>query len=343
MKPFLSCVCVLCLSVFQFAYSQSPAVDKVAFLNDSSVIKATLVVNMSKCFSHSKHGDAFPGHFVTTLSDGRNVDDLIQCEIRGHFRQGFCYVPPLKLKFNYKDSATLYSLKSLKLVSECKISADNEQNLLKEYIIYKMYNLITGLSFRNRLVNLTFQDSAGKKKPVSEYAFLLEDAADMAKRNGCKEWKGGKMNTEATDRNQMTRVAIFQFMIGNTDWAVSVNHNTRLVVPAKDSFAKPYVVPYDFDYSGLVNTYYAIPDEKLEIENVTERLYRGFPRTVPELNEVLDTFKLLKKDIYALINNFSLLNQKSKENMIYYLDGFYKVINNPVEVKHLFIELARRE
>jgi hypothetical protein len=343
MKYFFLFTCICCLTVFQSSFCQSPVINKEAFLNDSSVIRATLVVNMSRCFSRSKHGESFPGRFVTTLSDGRQVDDLILCEIRGHFRQGFCYVPPLKLKFNYKDSSTLYTLKSLKLVSECKLTPDNEQFLLKEYIIYKMYNLVTNLSFHARLLNLTFQDSAGKKKPITEYAFLLEDVTDMAKRNGCKEWKGAKLNTEATNRKQMTRVALFEFMIANTDWAVSVNHNTRLVVSVKDSATRPYVVPYDFDYSGLVNTYYAVPDERLEIENVTERLYRGYPRTMPELNEILDTFKLLKNDMYALINNFNLLTPKSKQNMIYFLDGFYTVINNPVEVNRLFIEQARKE
>jgi hypothetical protein len=343
MKLLLSALSLFCITAFQYSYSQSPSIDRQAFLNDSAVINATLVLNMTRVFSRTKHGDAFYGHFVTSLPDGRKVDDPILLQIRGHFRQGYCYVPPLKLKFNYKDSSALSSLKSLKLVSECKVSSDNEQNLIKEFLIYKIYNLISNLSFHARLVNLTFQDSAGKRKPINIHSFLLEDLSDLAKRNDCKEWKRGKLNTEATDRKQMTKVALFQFMIGNTDWAVSVNHNTRLVFSIKDSLARPYVVPYDFDYSGLVNTTYAAPDEKLQIENVTDRLYRGFPRTMPELEEVLDTFRLLKKDIYGLINNFSLLTKKSKDTMIDYLDGFYIVIDDPKQVRTLFIDNARKE
>ncbi len=141
----------------------------------------------------------------------------------------------------------------------------------------------------------------------------------------------------------MTLVALFEYMIGNTDWAVSVEHNVRLIVSGTDKSARPFAVPYDFDYSGLVNTYYAVPDEKLEIENVTTRVYRGFPRSMPELQQVLDTFRLRKKDIYALINNFSLLNVKSKQSMTGYLDGFYSEINNPDIVKTVFIEHARTE
>jgi hypothetical protein len=343
MKKIIFPALLFFLTLFRTSYSQSSYNLREAYLTDTSCINATLVTNMGRVFGHSKHGDASYGQFKTTLPDGKQVDDHIMLEIRGHFRQGYCYVPPLKLTFNYKDSAVLGYLKSLKMVSQCKLSSDHDQNLLKEYLIYKIYNLLTPLSFQNRLLSLNFIDSTGKKKPIAEHAFFLEDIADVAKRNNCLVWKEKKMNTETTDRKQMTIVAIFEFMIGNTDWAVSVNHNTRLIEPAKDTLAKPYVVPYDFDYAGLVNTEYAVPDEKLEIESVTQRLYRGFPRTLPELEEVLDSFRAKKKDIYQLINNFSLLNKKSKESMTEYLDGFYDVINNKNMVRTIFIENARTE
>jgi hypothetical protein len=334
---------IFCLTLLQTAFGQTPYDSREAFLSDTACINAILVTNMGRIFKRSNHGDISYGHFITSLPNGKPVDDKIMLEIRGHFRQGYCYVPPLKLKFNYGDSTALGFLKSLKMVSECKVSTDNDQNLLKEYLIYKMYNLVTALSFHNRLVHLTFEDSAGIKKPITEHAFLLEDIADVARRNNCLERKEKKLNTEQTNRRQMTVVALFEFMIGNTDWAVSVNHNTRLIVLARDTSSQPFVVPYDFDYSGLVNTEYAAPDEKLEIESVTQRLYRGFARTMPELQEVLDTFRLLKKDFYAVINNCSLLTKKSKGSMIDYLDGFYDVINNERMVKTLFIDNARKE
>jgi len=197
------------------------------------------------------------------------------------------------------------------------------------------------MSFHVRLLHLNLQDSAGKKKTITEHAFLLEDIKEVAKRNDCKEWGKSRVNTEATNRKQMTLVAIFEYMIGNTDWAVSVDHNTKLIVSDKDSSGRPYVVPYDFDYSGLVNTEYAVPDERLELENVQQRLYRGFPRTLLEVNEALDIFKEKKGQIYALINNFDLLTSGSKKEMIYYLDGFYDSIKKTEDVKSIFIENAR--
>lgn len=344
MKPFLSAVWLFVITTTQLAYGQSVAIDRDAFFKDTSLIKATLVTNLTKILNHNnKKGFDITGNFLTVMPDGTIVNDQILVEKRGHFRSDFCYVPPVKLIFNYKDSAKLYSLKSMKLVSECKVSPDHEQFLFKEYLCYKIYNLICSKSFQVRLLNVKWEDTVGKKKTINGYGFLLEDLKDVAARNNCTEWKRNKLNTEQTDRRQMTMVAIFEYMIGNTDWAVTVDHNTRLILSRADTNAKPYVVPYDFDYSGLVNTYYSIPDEKLEIESVTQRVYRGFPRTMPEIQTVLDTFRMQKANIYALINHFDYLNPRSKREMVAYLQDFYDMIENPKLVKMNFIDKARTE
>ena len=131
-------------------------------------------------------------------------------------------------------------------------------------------------------------------------------------------------------------------MIGNTDWSVPANHNIKLIQSKADSLSKPFVVPYDFDYSGLVNTEYAVPDAMLATETVEERVYRGFPRTMEELNEVFAIFNQQKDNIYALINNFELLLPKTKTGMKYYLDSFYNLIKKPGDVKTVFIDGARK-
>jgi len=206
-----------------------------------------------------------------------------------------------------------------------------------------MYNLLTEKSLRVRLLRLTYEDSRGKKKPFTGYAFFVEDVDAMAKRNHCKEWKNGKIFTENTNRNQMTMVAVFQYMIGNTDWAVPNGHNIKLIYPKKDSIARPYVVPYDFDYAGLVNADYAIPDPALGTESVVERVYRGFPRTMSELQTVFQIYNQQKENIYALIRNFEPLSSKNKKEMIYYLDDFYQTINDRRKAELTFIDNARTQ
>jgi len=317
-------------------------VNKVKFFEDTSVVNASLTFNIKKLLTKkSRQGLIFPGVFACKLGDSLNVNDNISIEVRGHSRRATCYIPPLKLIYKNNKEAAFYKLKSLKLVNTCAITKDDDQNLLKEFIIYKIYNQITDRSFRARLLKLSYIDSSGSRKTITQHAFLLEDVKELAKRNACDDWTGKKFGTEATDRRQMTMVAIFEYMIGNTDWAVPNGHNIRLIHSNIDTLSRPYAVPYDFDYSGLVNTTYAIPDDRLGIENVRQRLYRGFPRLMEELNEVLDVFKKQKTNIYAIINNFNLLTPTTKRDMIDYLDGFYATIGSQSEIRETFITHAR--
>jgi len=326
----------------QSLYSQSGKVNKTTFFNDTSVLHASLVTNLGKILSLRKEKTGnYTGHFKTTLSDGTAVDDAVMLEVRGNFRLNNCNIPPVRIIFDYDDASTFKKLKATKLVNSCKIGPDYDQYLLKEFVIYKMYNMLTGLSFRVRLLDIEWKDSAGKKKSFNEHAFLMEDIKDVEKRNNCVGWTNGDLYQEQTNRRQMTIVSVFQYMIGNTDWAVPKRHNIKLVISSADSTGKPYAVPYDFDWSGFVNTDYAVPDEILGIENVRQRVYRGFPRTMAELEEVFELFNIQKAPIYAMINGFSLLTASSKKEMLRYLDDFYKIINDQSQVKSVFIDNAR--
>ena len=338
LPTLLSFVCLIATK----AFSQQASADRTQFFNDTSTLEATLSTNLAKLLHQKKTGFEMEGTFISALPDSTVINDRVLLEVRGHFRKDNCYLPPIKIHFKYTKTSALHDLGALKLVSECRTADINDQYLLKEFICYKMYNLITDYSFRVRLLNLHLVDSAGKKKPVTEHAFLIEDIKDVAKRNKCAEWKSTNLFDQDTDRDQMTLVALFEYMIGNTDWGVPVNHNTRLVFSKIDSARRPLVVPYDFDFSGFVNTDYAVPDEKLSIQSVSERLYRGFPRTLEELNRALDAFRNQKENIYALIKNFNLLTSKSKKEMTNYLDDFFEQINKPDKVKYVFIENARK-
>src|SRR6266496_4559869 len=127
--------------------------------------------------------------------------------------------------------------------------------------------------------------------------------------------------------SEFTKMAVFQFMIGNTDWSVPYLHNIRLM--CKDSASVPCTVPYDFDYAGIVNTRYAIPTPELGIVSVQQRLYLGYCLAdKKELDEIFTLFNNLKNDFYNVYINCSLLNPKYVKTKLNYLDDFYKIINN---------------
>jgi hypothetical protein len=319
-----------------FSFAQH-LVNKVQFFTDTAMVTATLKLDVKKLIIRKDvPGQLFPATFSCKMADSLNVNDQIAVEVRGHFRRAHCYLPPLKLIYRQNPSCAFYNFKDLKLVNSCMPSRTDDQNLLKEYLTYKIYNLLTDKSFRVRLLRLSYVDSGGKRGTITEHAFLVEDVKDLASRNHCKLMKNEKIPTRSTDRNQMVLASVFEYMIGNTDWSVPENHNIRLIKPKHDQTGVPFMVPYDFDFSGLVNTDYALPDERMGLKTVRTRLYRGAPVSKDELIPVLDYYNQKKAAIYAAINGFDLLSGASKKEMTDYLDEFYATINDRGDVRSAF-------
>jgi len=323
----------------QFVSGQ--AIDSVKFFTDEQVIDMTITTDI-KALQSQKGENAFQDASVTMkFADNTEINEQVKVGARGHFRRDFCTIPPIMVNFRNSTSPKLSSLGKLKLVIGCGNKAEDEQLILKEYLVYKMYNLLEEKSFRIRLAKVTYNDTRNKNKPYTQYAFFIEDDNDMADRNGCVKKAKKQVLTESTNRELMTKVAVFEYMISNGDWSVPNNHNTKLIYEKNNANALPYVVPYDFDHSGFVNAGYALPNELLGTEKVTERVYRGFPRTMDELESTFDIFRKQKEKIYILINNFSLLKERTTKESVKYLEDFYKTINNKNEVKSIFIDGAR--
>jgi hypothetical protein len=341
MKP----VCAaLLLFLTSHLIAQTSKIDKEQFFSEEKPLNVTLSMDVQKLIGKKlKEGYVFPALFQVRLGDSAEVKEQITVTVRGHLRREVCYLPPLKLNFNSGGSPVMAPLRSLKLVNTCNNSQKCDEYLLKEFLIYKIYNLLTEKSLRVRLLNISYVDNSGRKKTMSGHAFLVEDVKDMAKRNNCLEAKRHIGHTEAADRAQMTMVAIFEYMIGNTDWSVPVKHNIKLIAPKEDTNSRCYTVPYDFDYAGLVDADYAIPDPNLPISNVKERVYRGFTRTTDEIEEVLEQFRKKKEDIYATIKRFDLLPPRSRKEMTDFLDDFFDLFDKPSSIKAVFIQNARKE
>jgi hypothetical protein len=344
-KLFINLLLLLVLPAGLLAQKPVEKIDELQFFADENVMQVIVNLDIRKLMANKlKEGYKFPANFTAKLDDSTEISEPVTLEVRGHFRKENCYMPPLKVNFKSQAAPVLSPLGSLKLVNVCAINSfENTQFLLKEYLIYKLYNLITEKSLRARLLRISYVDSAGKKNTIVNYAFLLEDVKDMAKRNQCVERKREVRHSEATDRKQMTRVALFEYMIANADWSVPARHNIKLIVVKEDTNSIPLAVPYDFDHSGLVKTNYALPPPQLDIKDVTERLYRGFPRSMEELQEVAEEFLKQKDSMYHLIKEFKLLPSKTRSDMISFLDNFFDIISKPKAIKTEFILNARKD
>ncbi|MFN2438426.1 MAG: hypothetical protein ABR503_04440 [Chitinophagaceae bacterium] len=338
MKFFICFVSACFIISFNATGQKALKTDSLKIFADDKPINVTLITDLRQLINKKLDGKYQNALFSCKLPDSSEVSEQILLRTRGHFRLNNCHMPSLRLNFRSPSSPKLSFLKELKLVNTCGNRPDYEQILIREYLVYKIFNLLTDMSFRVRLLRINYQDIQERRKPFLQYAILLENIDAMAARNNCKELDVKNVHPEYVNRDQMTMVAVFQYMIGNTDWSVSANHNIRLILPRKDSLAIPYAVPYDFDFGGLVNADYASAPENLPIANVRERLYRGWPRTNGELQAVFDIYNQKKAEIYRLIQNCDLLQPKHKKDMIDYLEDFYKTINNKREVQRVFFE-----
>jgi hypothetical protein len=269
-------------------------------------------------------------YFPLTLSyfakDSSEIKIPIRAKTRGHFRRmkENCDFPPILLNFEKTgNKTTLFENQNkIKLVTPCQ----SENYIFREWLVYKLYNLIEPKSFRARLVRIECYDTKKKKELQSLYGILLEDDKSMAARNNMviidKKTRG-----EYTDQETYLKMVLFQYMIGNTDWSVPYLHNTKLI--ATDTFSKPYVVPYDFDHAGIVDAHYAFPPQELGLTSTKDRAYRGYCITDTKvLNKVLDVFREHKDDFYKLYTNCAYLNTKYIKSTTRFLDDFYATINN---------------
>ncbi len=322
-------------------HSSAQQVDSIKFFTDEPLLEMELATDI-KALQNEKGQDVFkPATVKMKFPDGTLIEEGIQVGPRGKFRRGYCRIPPIMMQFRNSTSPQLSNLGKLKLVIGCSGTSTDEELLLKEFLVYKLYNLLTDKSFRVRLLKTTYIDTKNRVKSFTQHSFLLEDDGDMARRNNCRKKNHGPVLTEATDRETMTMVAIFEYMIGNTDWSVPNDHNIELIYSREDDTRLPYAVPYDFDYCGLVDASYAVPNEIIGTEKVTERVYRGFPRRMDEIQATLDKFRNKKEAILSAIRNFTPLSERARKGMVNYLEEFFRIIESKGQVQSIFIDNAR--
>ena len=319
-------------------------VDKVKFFEEESTVNATLEMDLKDLLAKKAPDRFLPATISFTTKDGTTITEKIEASVRGNFRRETCFMPGLKLNFKKDSNSSLYKFKELKLSNGCNTGDESGQLVIKEFLAYKIYNLLTDMSLRVRFMNVSFKDISGKKKPYTQYAFLIEDVDEMAKRNNMVEIEGTLYNTEQTNREQMTIVTLFEYLIANTDWSVPAYHNVKLIGPKDVKGTRPYVVAYDFDICGFVDPPYATIDEQLQdqISSVRDRLNRGFPRTMEELKIAVKLYNDKKEKIIGMIKNNEYLSSKEKSRSVNYVEEFYKIINNDKDLQRIFVDGGRK-
>lgn len=266
--------------------------------------------------------------------DRKSVKIQVMIMARGNFRRNpeNCDFPPLFI--NFKKSAvrnTIFeSQDKLKLTTTCQ----EEEDLLEEYIIYKMYNNVTDMSLRVRLVEILYFDTGNNRKLFEKYSFFTEDPERAALRVDATVEKKAITPSEL-DRENFKKMSVYQYMIGNSDWQVSDGKNIIIMQP-KGLSGKHYAVPYDFDFSVFVGAKYSIPKGLDEDMTTTRKVFKGLCYSNSEFIGVFDLYKKLRVSFESIIKKQKGLSIDAKDRLILFLNDFYTVIDNNEIAKQVF-------
>ena len=246
-----------------------------------------------------------------------------------------CDFPPLRVTFTKPtpDGSLFEHQKHLKLVTHCKRADNFQQKVLLEYSAYKLYNLMTPLSFRARLATVDYIDENGQPY-ISRIGFFLEEAGAVAKRNGMSlahmpdTIPGNLLNSQAS-----AKFAIFEYMISNYDWSMRAGptgqpccHNSRLLKAEGET--PLYPVPYDFDWSGLVDAPYAGPPEGINIGNLRQRDYRGYCAHQNEARAFAQQISPRRAEFLGVFAAIPGLQPKEQEKATSFIQGFFNDVDS---------------
>ena len=305
-----------------------------------------LVLRLAAPFSTNKNPRVEPEyeHAKLQFPDAggtRTVD--VRVRVRGKSRAQACDFPPLLINFSTSDLVgTLFEGEDkLKLVTHCRVSDSYDQYLLLEYLTYRTLNLLTDMSLRARMLKVTYYDTERRRVIAERPAMFIEDEQRFAERKGLKKVGLERIDPARYDRGALGLVEMFEYFIGNTDWSALAGpqgseccHN---VVPYQRADGMLVPVPYDFDSAGIVNVPYALPDARLRIVSVKERLYRGATcEPVADLEPRLAKYDALRPQIFELFSMSSGLEKSYASNATSYVNQFFATRSDPKKIERAF-------
>lgn len=321
--------------IIGFACCQAQA--SALFASDE-VLHVTLTGPISTLAENMESKEELP--FVLT-ADG--IEHAIAVRNRGNSRLRVCEFPPLRLDFVRDTTAgTVFDGQNkLKLVTHCRNYDRGEQDMLEEYLAYRLFNALTGASFRVRLLRIRYVDTDGRldEDAALRYGFVLEPEGQLAARLGGELAEMSGVPKRRHDYELASLLYLFQYMIGNTDWGFvkadyddDCCHNVALI--EVDNVIR--TIPYDFDLAGLVNARYARPDPLLRIKTVRQRLYRGLCSNPQQVRTALDRVREQRELLLALPSGIEGLEDGNISKVERYLSEFFELADDPEKLVNRF-------
>lgn len=304
----------------------SSAIAQKDLFGDTTILKLTILTDIDSLLAD--RGDQVSLHKARFNFQEKGMPISMRAKIRarGNFRKNpaVCTFPPIKvyIEKKYREGNMFSKHKALKLVCHCR----EESAILQEYLVYKIYQMLTPYSFSVRLTEITYMDLNGARPPEKHYGFFIEDDKRVAKRMGGKRFKDPITRIDSVDQEQLRLVHAFMYMIGNLDWHVLKRKNIKLITPQKNNLPLP--VPYDFDWAGVVNASYTglAPD-------FNRRALNGLCLSADEWKNLAQKFLNIEDDIYDLYRNFGRLKLEERMRAIQFYKYFFRILKKEKRIE----------
>ncbi len=321
------------------------AAENAPLFTSREPLVVTLEADIDDLKRHREEENEREGSLTFPGPDGEPMTVSVKLTTRGDFRldRDNCNFPPLRLDLPRGDvGGTVFDGQNkIKMVSPCHESRDDYQRyVLLEYLVYRTFNVLTPVSYRVRLLEITFRDTSGENQERTKYAFLIEDIDRLAERHrGLEAEDLTEIHPYNMENGQSLLVDLFQYMVGNTDFSAPFFHNVKMILLDGPTYMP---IPYDFDFSGAVDARYARPPEDLPIDWVRDRYYRGFCREHFDPAATLQLFNQRREAIYAMVQGVEQLEEKERDNLLEYYDEFYQTINDERRTQREIVRRCRR-
>jgi len=266
-----------------------------------------------------------------------SINKSVRLRARGNYRHRTCPFPPIRI--NIKKSGMGYTdlelINNIKVVTHCRDTKLYEDYMLKEYLIYKMYNIVTDFSFRVRLVKINYIDTGINGENYTRYAFLIEPVDLLATRMNSVQIDDVQPGLHNIEGALADKIGMFQFMIGNLDWFMPTLHNLEVFSRNGSSGQQLAAVPYDFDFCGFVNTEYATARDDLNLTDIRQRAYIGPCRSEEEWRVLINEFAEYHDEFIDTIREFPYLDRDIKKDLTEYIESFYSLYRRDAIIEML--------
>ncbi len=325
------------------AGASAPDADMAPLFASDAPLRVTITADFDVL--EGDRGDDAPERPASVeLDDGVVLEANLRT--RGNFRRerSNCLMPPLRLNLKKRqvEGTVFEGEDKLKIVGNCRPGRRSYEVLvLREYLAYRILQTITQEAFRVRLAEITYVDESQRFDRRTEFAFFIEDDDILAARLKATVFdleEGRNLAPQALSVASATRLAIFQYMIGNTDWSEVAGHNVELLERSGIAIG----IPYDFDFSGLVDAPYATPAPDVGLRDVRERRYLGWCRPPGVAEALVPEFRAARDEVVRVVQGFEGLEQGERQKMLDYLSPFFDSIESTDRARGAFLRLCRR-